>query len=325
MQMSIKIGSLKLDEITVLAPMAGITHLPFRRLVKEAGCGLVCTEMVSANGLVYGSVKTRQLLQSCVEEKPLSVQIFGSDPAKMADAAVLVEQSGADIVDINFGCAVKKILKSYAGVALMKSPPLAEAIIKKVRGAVGIPLTIKIRAGWDLSGKDALKIARLAEDCGVDAVAIHPRTASQGFSGKSNWSLITELKSSLSIPVIGNGDIVHPEDALKMLHETGCDAVMIGRAAIGNPWIFSQVRDLLQNKPLLPVHLKVRIETMKKYVRSCAAHFGELAACRMMRSRLGWFVKGLPHSSRFKSAITKITTCAEAEAVIDEFQTEIVN
>jgi nifR3 family TIM-barrel protein len=317
--MTFTIGSVKLDHKTALAPLAGITNLPFRRIVKDAGCGLVCTEMISANGLVYGSEKTRQLLQSCAEEKPLSVQIFGSDPLKMADAAAIVQESGADIIDINFGCAVKKILKNYAGVALMKNPTLAEAILKKVRTAVAIPLTIKMRSGWDASGKDAITIAAIAQDCGVDAVTLHPRSARQGFSGKSDWSLIAALKNQLRIPVIGNGDIACPEDAIRMLNETGCDAVMIGRAAIGNPWIFSRVHDLLQNKSVKPVDMNLRIETMKKYIHTSAAYFGELCACRMMRSRLGWFVKGLPGSARFRSAITKIRTCGEAEQIINEY------
>jgi tRNA-dihydrouridine synthase B len=317
--MTLAIGAVKLNHITVLAPLAGITNLPFRRIVKQAGCGLVCTEMISANGLVYGSAKTRQLLQSCPEEKPLSVQMFGSDPVKMADAAKIVEESGADIIDINFGCAVKKVLKSYSGVALMKNPALTEAILKKVRDAVQIPLTIKMRSGWDTSGKDAFKLARIAQDCGVNAVSLHPRSASQGFSGKSDWSLIAAIKKQISIPVIGNGDIAAPGDALRMLDETGCDAVMIGRAAIGNPWIFSQVHAMLENKEFLPVDLAVRIHTMKQYVQSSSRYFGELCACRMMRSRLGWFVKGLPHSGRFRSAITEIRTCGEAESIIDSY------
>lgn len=321
--MTFSIGSVKLDHITVLAPLAGISNLPFRRIVKDAGCGLVCTEMVSANGLVYGSAKTRQLLQSCPEEKPLSVQIFGSDPVKMADAAKIVEESGADIIDINFGCAVKKILKSYSGVVLMKNQALAESILKKVRDAVQIPLTIKMRSGWDASGRDAFTLARIAQDCGVDAITLHPRTASQGFSGKSDWSLIATLKKQIAIPVIGNGDIASPENALQMLDETGCDAVMIGRGAIGNPWIFSQIQDLLEGHAVAPVDLAVRINTMKKYVQTSARHFGELCACRMMRSRLGWFVKGMPHSARFRSAITEIRTCGEAEVIINDYMNRI--
>jgi tRNA-dihydrouridine synthase B len=317
--MTFAIGSVKLKHITVLAPLAGITNLPFRRIVKDAGCGLVCTEMVSTNGLVYGSEKTRQLLQSCPEEKPLSIQIFGSDPFKMADAAAIVQESGADVIDINFGCAVKKILKNYAGVALMKNLALAQQILKKVRNAVTIPLTIKMRSGWDASGKDAFNLAQIAQECGVDAITLHPRTASQGFSGKSDWSLIAALKKKIHIPVIGNGDIAAPQDALRMIDETGCDAVMIGRSAIGNPWIFSQIHALLQSKTVEPVDMRLRIKTMKTYLHTSASYFGELNACRMMRSRLGWFVKGLPCSTRFRHAITKLKTCQEAEHIIDEY------
>jgi nifR3 family TIM-barrel protein len=321
--MTFSIGSIKLNHITVLAPLAGITNLPFRRMVKDAGCGLVCTEMVSANGLVYGSAKTRQMLASCPEEKPLSVQIFGSDPVKMADAAAIVQASGADIIDMNFGCAVKKVLKSYSGAALMKNPALAELILKKVRDVIQIPLTIKMRSGWDASGKDAFRLARIAQDCGVDAITLHPRTASQGFSGKSDWTLIESIKKQVTIPVIGNGDIVFPQDALRMIHETGCDAVMIGRGALSNPWIFFQIHELMEGRAATPVDLTIRVNAMKHYVHDSARYFGEPCACRMMRSRLGWFVKGLPHGSRFRNAITEIRTCGDAEAIIDEFMNRI--
>jgi nifR3 family TIM-barrel protein len=230
------------DNPTILAPLAGITNLPFRRIAKRGGAGIVCSEMISANGLVHRSQKTYQMLDTHPDEKPLSVQIFGSDPAIMAEAAKIVEASGsADILDINFGCSVRKILKSGAGAALMKIPDKARAILKAVRNAIRIPLTIKIRSGWDASGKDAMLISQIAQDCGVDAIAVHPRTASQGFSGKADWAIIAEVRKSVSIPVIGNGDIVSPEDAIRMTDMSGCDAVMIGRAAIGNPYIFSQI------------------------------------------------------------------------------------
>ncbi len=226
-----KIGSLSLKNITVLAPLAGITNLPFRILVKEAGCALVCSEMISANGLVYKSHKTAQTLESAAEEKPLSVQIFGSDPEIMADAAAMAEASGADVLDINFGCSVKKVLKTGSGSALMKEPEKAEAILKAVRKSIEIPLTIKIRTGWDYSGTQAFKIAEIAESCGVNAIAVHPRTATQGFGGTADWSVIAAIKKIVSIPVIGNGDIIVPEDAIRMQNETGCDAVVIGRTA----------------------------------------------------------------------------------------------
>ncbi|MGD8447620.1 MAG: tRNA dihydrouridine synthase DusB, partial [Desulfobacterales bacterium] len=263
-----KIGSVLLDNITVLAPLAGITNLPFRLLAKEAGCALVCSEMISSNGLVYHSVKTHELLESRPAEKPLSVQIFGSDFSIMAEAAAIVESSGADILDVNLGCAVKKVLKTGSGAALMKEPKKVEKILRAIRRTVKIPLTIKIRAGWDSSGDQALKITEIAQACGVDAIAVHPRTATQGFRGKADWSLIAAIKNIASIPVIGNGDIIRPEDVLKMQNQTGCDAVMIGRAAIGNPWIFSQALELVrENKASLPDPSQ-RFEVMAQYLRS---------------------------------------------------------
>ena len=244
-----KIGTVALDNPLILAPMAGITQLPFRRLAKEAGCGLVVSEMISAHGLVYGGRKTAELLESDPAERPLSVQIFGADPHIMMEAARIVQARGADILDINLGCSVRKIIRQGAGAALMREPKTLEAVLKTIRPAVSLPLTVKIRSGWDHSGDQAVAVGRIAEDCGVDAVAIHPRTAVQGFGGTADWSLIARLKESVSIPVIGNGDIQGPDDVLRMQRQTSCDAVMIGRASMGNPWIFSQALDLLEARP----------------------------------------------------------------------------
>ena len=315
-----KIGSVVLDNITILAPLAGITNLPFRLLAKASGCGLVCSEMISANGLVHRSSKTHELLESRIEEKPLSVQIFGSDPYVMAEAAAIVEASGADLLDINLGCAVKKVLKTGAGAALMKVPKKAEKIFLAVRKAISIPLTIKIRAGWDKSGNEAFAIAKVAEAGGVDGIAVHPRLATQGFGGKADWSLITAIKNSVSIPVIGNGDIVTPEDVLNMKKKTGCDAVMIGRAAIGNPWLFSQVASLMNGKESVSPDLSERFDAMTKYLNISIECFGEKRACRMMRSHLGWFVKGLRYSSRFRESIKELSTEREALSLIGEFK-----
>ena len=316
----VQIGSIKLEHFTIFAPLAGITNLPMRLLAREAGCGLVCSEMISSNGLVYGSQKTRQLMDSDPAEKPISVQIFGSDPEIMADAARIVEASGADIVDINFGCSVKKILKSGSGAALMKSPKQAEAVIHAVCSAVQIPVTIKMRTGWDHTGEDAFAIAKIAEHCGIQAIAIHPRTASQGFRGKADWSIIKKLKNIVSVPVIGNGDIVRAQDAFRMKSETGCDAVMIGRAAIGNPWIFSQINALAAGDTLPSVGLSVRFETINRYLDASLAYYGETHACYMMRSRLGWFVKGLPHSAKFRESIKNISSKEDARQCIDDYE-----
>lgn len=314
-----KIGSVAIENNTVLAPVAGITNLPFRLMVKRAGCGLVCSEMISANGIIFGSKKTLQMLDTFPEEKPVSFQIFGSEPSIMADAAIIVESRGADIIDINFGCSVKKIVKTGAGVVLMKEKKRAEDVLKAVRNAVKIPLTIKIRTGWEKSGEDALTIAEIAEGCGVDAVAVHPRTAGQGFRGTADWSVISRVKDRVSIPVIGNGDIVEAEDAVEMLNQTGCDAVMIGSAAIGNPWIFSQVTSLLSGKHLPPVGIARRFCAMKEYLQENVKYFGEKQACYMMRSRLGWFVKGLPSSANFRESIKHIMSENQAKEMIDSY------
>jgi len=318
--LGMNIGSLHLDNVTVLAPLAGITFLPFRLLAKEAGCALVCSEMVSANGLVYNSIKTHELLRSRAEEKPLSVQIFGSDPAIMAEAAAIVEASGADILDINLGCAVKKVLKTGSGAALMREPRKVEGIFQRVRKKINIPLTIKIRTGWEASGNQALKIAEIAEKNGIDAITVHPRTAPQGFGGKADWSLIKAVKMRASIPVIGNGDIVCPEDALRMTTATGCDAVMIGRAAMGNPWIFSQVISLLQGADVTFPDLEQRFETMATFISSTVDFFGEHRACKLLRGQLGWFAKGLKYSGRFRESIKRVSTKQKALTLVEQYK-----
>jgi nifR3 family TIM-barrel protein len=315
-----KIGSLTLDNNVILAPLAGISNLPFRILAKEAGCGLVCSEMVSANGLVRKSKKTNQLLDSLPAEKPLSVQIFGSDPVVMAEAAKIVEASGADIVDVNFGCSVKKVIKTGSGIALMKTPEQSEALLKAVRKSIRIPLTIKMRTGWDKSGTQAVGLAEMAEACGVDAIAVHPRTATQGFAGQADWSIIAAIKERVNIPVIGNGDIFAAEDAVKMQQETSCDAVMVGRKAIGSPWIFSQVLARIKGEKMPSVDLGQRFAITKRYLQRSVRYVGEEQACRMMRSRLCWFVKGLPHSSQFRRSINHISSEIEALEIIADYQ-----
>ncbi|MEJ2662225.1 MAG: tRNA dihydrouridine synthase DusB [Desulfobacteraceae bacterium] len=314
-----KIGTVELKTPTIFAPLAGISNLPLRLLAKESGCGLVCSEMVSAYGLAYGSVQTFALLASTPREKPLSVQIFGSDATIMAAAAEKVAAAGADVVDINFGCSVRKILKSGSGAALMREPAKAAEIIQAVRGAVRVPLTVKMRSGWDASGGEALDLARIAQDSGVDAITIHPRTARQGFGGCADWSLIGRLKAALKIPVVGNGDIVEAADALRMMAGTGCDAVMVGRAAMANPLIFAQIEDLMAGRPPRPASAEARIEMMVRYLDASVRHLGEKRACFMMRSRLAWLAKGLPQAGRFRRSIRLVTTHAEARQLIDAY------
>ena len=320
-----QVGALTLSNPTVLAPLAGITNLPFRLMAKMSGCGLVCSEMISANGLVYRSAKTEQMLKSVKDEKPLSVQLFGSDPAIMAEAAAIVESRGADIVDINFGCSVRKVVKTGSGVALMKTPDQARALLTSVRKAIHIPLTIKIRSGWDSTGREALNIAGIAQDCGVDAIAVHPRTAGQLFRGLADWSIITAVKKRVDIPVIGNGDIVSARDALRMFSETGCDAIMIGRKAIGNPDIFSRVIARLEGKEPPLVGLSHRFDVMSHYLKASVDYIGEETACRMLRSRLGWFTRGMRNSSKFRESIKFLSSEKEGLELITAYKNYILN
>jgi nifR3 family TIM-barrel protein len=315
-----QIGTITLDNPFILAPLAGISNLPFRLLAKKEGCALVSSEMISSYGLVHKSEKTLKMLDSVPDEKPLSIQIFGADPSIMAEAAKIVEASGADILDINFGCSVKKIIKTGAGVSLMQTPKIAEALLKAVRQSITIPLTIKIRTGWNPTGSQALRIAKIAQTCGADAIAIHPRTATQGFRGKADWSVISAVKREVALPVIGNGDIVRPADAVRMQKTTSCDGVMIGRAAIGNPWIFSQCLASLHGENITAVDLDQRFEVMKHYVRASVEYIGEKAACRMMRSRLGWFAKGLRFSSKFRESIKHLSSEREAIQLIETYR-----
>ena len=320
-----KIGNVILDNNVILAPLAGITNLPFRLLAKKAGCGLVCSEMVSSHGLVHKSIKTARLVDSVTIEKPLSVQIFGADADIMAAAAAMVEDMGADIIDINFGCSVRKVVKTGAGAALMRTPDKALAVLKAVRRAVRIPLTIKIRSGWDPSGDQALYLAAMAEDCGVDAVAVHPRTAKQLFSGRADWSLIAAVKNKLSIPVIGNGDIFSARDAINMLAETGCDAIMIGRKAIGNPGIFRQVLARINGGEPETESLTDRFDIMIDYLKASVEYLGEETACRMMRSRLGWFAKEMHCSSKFRESIKHLSSEEEGVELINTYKDSLIN
>jgi tRNA-dihydrouridine synthase B len=320
-----QIGSLTLKNNTILAPLAGITNLPFRLLAKEAGCALVCSEMISSHGLVYKSEKTAKMLDSAPEEKPLSVQLFGARPDIMAEAAAIVESSGAEVVDINFGCSVRKIIKTGSGAALMRTPDLAQDLLKAVRRAIRIPLTIKIRSGWDASGEQAVHISRIAENCGVDAVAVHPRTAGQLFGGRADWSIIAAVKAKVSIPVIGNGDIKSAGDAERMLAETGCDGVMIGRKAIGDPDIFSRVVARINGEEEVDEGFGRRFDLMSRYLRTSVKYIGEEQACRMMRSRLGWFTKGMHKSSQFREAIKQLSSEAEGIELIKAYRDELIS
>lgn len=307
--------------ITFLAPLAGITNLPFRQLVKKCGCAVVCSEMISAKGIFYNSDKTLTLLKTNDRERPLSVQIFGSDPDSMARAAAFIDDLGtADILDINFGCSVKKVVKQGAGVALMKEPKIAYNILKAVRNATSLPFTIKIRSGWDYTGDQAMALAKIAQDAGVDAIAMHPRTAGQGFRGCADWTLIKRLKNQIDIPVIGNGDINCPEDGARMMEETGCDAVMVGRAAMANPFIFSQIEEFTAKGSYTQPSPREIFTKMEDLTRLYVNYFGEKPACKMLRGRLAWFVRGLPGASTFRRELSKLESLSQAMALIRAYE-----
>ncbi len=318
------IGPVAIHGKTFLAPLAGITSLPFRRLVKECGAAVVCSEMISAKGLFYNSGKTLSLLASCPEERPLSVQIFGAEPDTMARAAAEISDMGiADILDINFGCSVKKVIKQGAGAALMKDPALSRKIIQAVRRATSLALTIKIRSGWETSGSQAFDLVDMAEKEGVDAVIFHPRSATQGFRGHADWELIRRLKDRTSLPVIGNGDILVPTDGLTMMTQTGCDAVMIGRGAMVNPFLPGQVEDLISRGVSRPVTASDIFRKMEQLIRLYVGHFGEITACRMLRGRLPWFVKGMPGCTDIRKSLAGIAATNEAVDLIRDYEYRI--
>ena len=316
-----KIKDLEINGITFLAPLAGITNLPFRQLIKDCGCAVVCSEMISAKGIFYNSEKTVTLLKSQENERPLSVQIFGADPVSMGQAAAFIDDLGtADIIDINFGCSVRKVIKQGAGVALMKDPALARKLLKAVRDATSLPFTIKIRSGWDASGDQAMNLAKIAEDQGVDAIAFHPRTAAQGFKGKANRQLITRLKQAIRIPVIGNGDIITPQDAGDMFSQTGCDAVMVGRAAMANPFILSQIEQYVAHGTFTRPEPWAIFRKMEALIQGYVSYFGETTACRMLRGRLSWFIRGLPGAAGFRKELSTLASSAQALELIRDFE-----
>lgn len=316
-----QIGPVNIRGKTFLAPLAGVTSLPFRRLVKECGAAVVCSEMISAKGLFYNSEKTLSLLAACPEERPLSVQIFGAEPDIMARAAAEITSMGiADILDINFGCSVKKVTKQGAGAALMNDLPMSRKIIQAVRRATSLALTIKIRSGWDPSGSQAFALVDMAEKEGVDAVVCHPRTATQGFKGYADRDLIRKLKDQTALPVIGNGDILTPADALEMLNQTGCDAVMIGRGAMTNPFLPGQVEALISQGVSHPVTASDIFRKMERLIQLYVGHFGEMTACRMLRGRLSWFVKGMPGCTGIRASLSRISTTNQAIELIRDYE-----
>lgn len=313
------IGLLRLKNAICLAPMAGITDLPFRTIVREFGCSLAFTEMVSATGLVRGMSKTCRYLDSSLGDRPLGVQLFGSDPETLAEATRMAVERGADLVDMNMGCPVKKVVKTGSGAALMRDPQRAAAILQAMRKATDLPFTLKIRAGWRPGEVNALAIGRIAEDCGVDAVILHPRTVDQGFSGKADWRLIAALKEQLRIPVIGSGDVRLPEDAVRMFRETGCDGVMVGRGVLGNPWLIRNILYRLSGRDFFKPSLAERTEIIRRHLATAVEYYGEKVGTRDFRKHLLWYTKGLRGGAQFRAAAGKITDLASVGKFLQDY------
>lgn len=315
-----KIGNVEINNRVFLAPMAGVTDMPFRILCKEQGCGMVYTEMVSAKGMHYNDEKSAQLTLLDEKEKPGAVQIFGSDPDIMAEVAAKLNESDASIIDINMGCPAPKITKNGEGSALMKRPELVAKIVKAVVCASNKPVTVKIRKGWDDTTVNAIEIAQLAQENGASAVTVHGRTREQYYSGQADWNIIRQVKQNVSIPVIGNGDIIGPKEAERMLEETGCDAIMIGRGAQGNPWIFNQIIKYLEDGTIIPAPTpQQKIETIIRHMNMLIEHKGERTAILEMRAHMAWYIKGLRDATYTKQKIFKLTDKDEIISLLQGF------
>ena len=313
----LKIGNVELDNPLVLAPMAGVTDLPFRLLCREQGAGLVCMEMVSAKAIYYHNKNTESLLEIDEREKPVSLQLFGSDPDIISEMAKKIEDRPFSILDINMGCPVPKVVNNGEGSALMKNPRLVEEIVSRTVKAVRKPVTVKIRKGFDEEHVNAVEIAKIAESAGAAAVAVHGRTREQYYHGKADWEIIRRVKEAVQIPVIGNGDVDSPESAQKMLDETGCDGIMIGRGAQGNPWIFHQILHWMETgQKETPPGIQEVKDMILRHARLLLEHKGEYTAVREMRRHAAWYTAGYPHSSKIRSRVNEAETFHELEGLI---------
>ena len=317
--MTLKIGNVELENNVILAPMAGVTDMPYRILCKEQGCGMVVTEMVSAKAILYKNKNTQELLKVDERERPVSLQLFGSDPDIVADIAASLEDGPYDIFDINMGCPVPKIVNNGEGSALMKNPKLAGEIISAMVKKLKKPVTVKFRKGFNDQSVNAVEFAKMAEQSGAAAVTVHGRTREQFYSGKADWDIIRQVKEAVSIPVIGNGDIFTPEDAARMMEETGCDGVMAARGAKGNPWLFHRINHYLETGEILPQPSLSEIRDMiLRHARLQVEYKGEFIAMREMRKHVAWYTAGCPHSAALRNDINMVETLEGLIELVDK-------
>ncbi|MCL1796274.1 MAG: tRNA dihydrouridine synthase DusB [Clostridia bacterium] len=314
-----RIGGVDLQPGASLAPMAGVTDLPFRLLAREQGSAFSVTEMISAKGFLYAPENKRALqtlLARGAQEGPVALQLFGSEPEVMAAAAERLAARGFFAIDINFGCPAPKITGGGAGCALMRDLPLCARIIAAVRRATALPLTVKMRAGWDDTSITCVKLAQIAEAEGANAVVVHGRTRRQQYAGEADWSHVARVKASVSVPVIGNGDVTSAEKAIQRMHETGCDGVMIGRGALGNPWIFAQVRAALRGQEPVQITPDEKIHTILRHARMLTAWKGERVAMREMRKHAAWYTRGFKDATKIRAAVQRVATLEELEGTL---------
>ena len=325
-----EIGGVRMDSPFVLAPLAGVSDSPFRRLAREQGASAVYTEMVSSEGLVRGSQATLEYCAFDPSERPIGIQLFGSDPATMADAArVLSDLPPAqrpDMIDINMGCPVRKVVNRCAGAALLQDVPRITAIVAAMSAATPLPVTAKIRLGWDGQSQNVVEVARALEGAGARAVAIHARTRAEKVEGHAHWDLIGDAKAAVGIPVIGNGDVRTADDAVRMLRLTGCDGVMLGRAAFGDPWVFRRIRALLERgEELPPPSAAERLEAGVRHLGMLVGTVGEEHAAREMRKHVAWYIKGLPHSARVREQVNRTRTATDLTALLRDYLGELAS